>query len=255
MKRCATLILLLLALFVNRSALAFSWTSGYYDFGTSPFDANNNTAPIFYPYGVGYLPTPGHLGEGGETFDLEGFFVAFDQDFMYLALTNSYGMTATSSSWRTSFNQGDIFLGYGDARDTYAIDVSSGDLVSVGSWRLIDDVAGSCYDDVAIRNRVGAFEVTQGTTLGTANQTLTFWEGLETDPLLPDGTGGDTYVFEWKIDRDVLGWNGASNIFFHTTLGCGNDLVEYSFSVIPEPATVILLGLGLFGAGILIRKK
>ena len=254
MKRLSVLFMLL-ALFLGNTAMGFSWTSGYYDHGATPFDGNNNTAPIEYPYGVGYLPSPGSLGEGGEKFDLEGLFVNFDNDYMYVALTNSYGMSVTSSSWGTTFRQGDIFFGFGGEINTFAIDVSTGNLVSVNSWAYIQNLDGSYYSNTTIRNRVGAFEAVDFSVLGSANQAETFWPGLETDPLLPDATNGDTYVFEWKFDRSLLGWDGVSNIFFHTTLGCGNDLIEYDFVAIPEPGTMILLGLGLFGAGILARRK
>jgi len=254
MKRFSILFVLL-AMFLGSSAMGFSWTSGYYDHGATPFDGNNNTAPIEYPYGVGYLPSPGPLSEGGEKFDLEGLFVNFDDDFLYVALTNSFGMSATSSSWGSTFFQGDIFFGFGGEMNTFAIDVSTGNLVSVDAWSYIQDLDGSYYDNVTIRERIGAFEAVMSPELGSANQVLTFWDGLETNPLLPDATGGDTYVFEWKISRDLLGWNGASNIFFHSTLGCGNDLIEYDYAAIPEPGTMILLGLGLFGAGILARRK
>ena len=239
---------------MNTPALSFSWTVGYYDHGASPFDGNNNYAPIYYPYGVGYLPSPGDLSEGGEKFDEEGFFVAFDADYMYLALTNSFGMSATSSSTGATFYQGDIFFGYGGARNTYAIDVSTGEMVSVNSWQYIAQDPGSYYEHIPIRLRVGAFKATDKSSIGSANQVLTFWKGLETNPMLPDDTEGDTYVFEWKIDRRILGWDGASNIFFHTTLGCGNDLVEYTYPGIPEPGTMILLGLGLFGTGIIAKR-
>jgi len=243
----------MMTLLLAGSAMGFSWN--YYDHGATPFDANNNTAPIEYPYGVGYLPSPGHIGEGGEKFDLEGLFVAFDTDYMYVALTNSYGMSSTSSSWGTTFRQGDIFFGFGGQQNTYAIDVSSGNLQSVTSWNYIQNQPGSYYKHIPVRWRVGAFEVSAGTILGSANQTMTFWDGLETNPLAPDATGGDTYVFEWKIDRNLIGWDGSSDIFFHSTLGCGNDLIEYSYPAIPEPSTMILLGLGLLGAGMIARRK
>ena len=254
MKRFSILFLLL-ALFLGNSAMGFSWTSGYYNHGDTPFDDNNNTAPIQYPYGVGYLPSPGNTSEGGEKFDLEGLFVNFDDNYLYVALTNSFGMSVTSSTWGSTFYQGDVFFGFGGNNDAFAIDVSSGNLLSVNVASYIQNLDGSYYNNVAIRERVGSFQAVMSPTLGTANQVLTFWDGLETDPLLPDATGGDTYVFEWRIDRSLLGWDGTSNLFFHTTLGCGNDLIEYNFAAIPEPGTMILLGLGLFGAGLIARRK
>jgi len=250
------ILLVLFAFALGNTAMGFSWTSGYYDFGATPFDDNNNTAPISYPGGVGYLPSPGSQSEGGEKFDLEGLFVAFDNDYMYVAMTNSFGYTVTSSSWGNTFRQGDLFFGFGGEKNTFAIDVSTGNLVSVNAYSYIQNIDGSYYDNATIRERVGAFEAVIFDEIGSANQAATFWEGLEADPLLPDATDGDTYVFEWKIDRNMLGWDGSSDIFFHTTLGCGNDLMEYEYSAaIPEPATIILLGIGLFGAGIVSRRK
>ena len=83
----------------------------YYDFGDSPFDENNNWSPINYPGGIGNLPSPGTLGEGGEEFDLEGLKVAVDQDYVYIALTNSFGYSAYSTGWGRNYNLGDLFIG------------------------------------------------------------------------------------------------------------------------------------------------
>ena len=254
MKSLTTVLTVIMMLWLGNSAMAFSWN--YHDFGSSPFDYNNNTAPIDYPYGIGYLPSPGNFGEGGEKFDLEGLFVASDNDYLYVALTNSFGSVVHSSSWGTSFNQGDIFFGFtGYTDNVYALNVSTGNIDLVEAWEYIDNAAGSYYDDVTIRNRVGAFEVTQGIAQGSSDQMLTFYPGYETDPLIPDATGGDTYVYEWKIDRSLFVWDGEADLYFHTTLGCGNDLIEKTYSVIPEPATLILLGLGLIGTACFSRRR
>lgn len=262
MKLRVLIMLTLIAFCFGSTAMAFNYNyAALGNVSTSPFDGNNNTAPIEYPGGVGFLPSPGTFSEGGERYDLEGFSVAFEGDFMYVSLTNSYGMSVTSTTFGTTFRQGDIFFGsaYGD--NTYALDITARTVRSVDAWSYIQNQSGSYYPDTIIRNRVGAHEVAFGATLGTSGQVLTEWAGLEYDPnyssgpLDPDVTNGDTWVFEWRIERSLLGFDGKAPIYFHTTVGCGNDLIEYTYPGIPEPGTLMLLGFGLIGAGLIKRRR
>jgi hypothetical protein len=245
-------IILTIAIIAIGAVPGFGFSFSLYDFGSSPFDHNNNWSPIDYPYGVGHQPSPGPYGEGGEKFDLEGLKVAIGADSIYIALANSFGYNAYSSSWGQSYRLGDLFIGV-DNQYQYAIDIVDGGatgLYSVSSWNGLQDLPGSYYG-TPVASQLGAHEMTSGTWLGDVTTATSFWAGLETDYLSPGN--GDTYVWEFAIDRSLLG--NFSNLSFHITLGCGNDLIEETVAPIPEPTTLMLFGLGLVGSVFIRRRK
>ena len=254
MKKILALTLLLVVFVASTSMAQFSWQM--YDFGTGPFDHNNNWSPIDYPYGIDNLPSPGYLGEGGEGFDLEGFNYALDGQTVHLSLTNSFGYSAYSSGWDNNYDLGDIFFGFNGEYYEYAIDVTDGTLWSVDTYVGIPQTDGSYYG-TSIADQVGAWEIGTGTILGNVTTTMTWFDDLETNPMQGDG---DTYVWEFAfdagMDADLLtAFSSYNSVGFHNILGCGNDMVEETYSGVPEPATLILMGFGLVGLGTYYRKR
>jgi hypothetical protein len=86
-----------LALLVT-PAYGVPWTY-YSGAGWTDFDGNNNTSPVFYPNGIGYLPSPGLGGEGGEKYDIEGLNFAYDNTYLYVSVTASFGTGVQSNNY------------------------------------------------------------------------------------------------------------------------------------------------------------
>lgn len=248
------------------SANAITWN--LYDFGDNVFDNHNNTSDIDIPGYPGqsdpFQPQPGLNGLGGERFDIEGLNFATANDKFYLSRTASFGYGAYSSVWNYTYREGDLFFGFDGEDDTYAITTRNGvsKLVQVNSYLTIPQIPGGLGHNAAIVASMGPWMVDESTELGDVQNVYTMYEDLEPNPLIPANpsqTNGDTWVKEYAFDMSLFGANfdirQFSTVNFRITIECGNDLLEETHNITPEPATMVLLGMGLVGLGAHLRRR
>lgn len=259
--------LLILAglMLIASQASAFGFNYSVFD-GWDPLEVGENDVSHYdYPHGVGYQPSPG--GNEGEKFDIEGFKAVCDDDYVYIAMSNSYqnGYYQESRYWPgVDYFIGDVFMTTNDGTKL-AIDLpqytgwsSSGgtlDLLSGVSAQGIPVMDGTYGSYPSVAAAAGDYQAigADNTYSDGVDFYLTNWEDYETDPLGGRGPD-DVWVWEFRIDRDLL--PTFTSLDMHVAASCGNDWAnEDCNDAVPEPATMLLFGLGLAGAAVIRRRR
>jgi len=227
--------------------------------GTRWRTIQNDYAPIDYPGGVGYRPSPG--GALGETFDLEEMYVGDFVTETRVLLVGSNGPTADAVG--TTWFLGDLFITLGDQQ--FGI-VTSGlhQGLTVGSiYRLLGDgdtvglqdadrsyagntrVRANDYGpDDTVPNIVGplsiAGDIDPSQLLGMA--------GIQSDTFDYGGGEDGTYLLQYAFDPTGFGLTEEPDTWStQITWGCGNDVIRVKGDMpyIPEPATFGMLMFGM----------
>jgi len=219
----------------------------------------NDYAPIDYPGGVGYRPSPG--GSTGEAFDLEEMYVRILPGQVQVLLVSSANPSteAVGNTWYL----GDLMI----TADDQPFGIVTSDLYqgleagSIYSLQNEDDVTGlqdhsrsyrgnrqvranDYGPDATVSDIVGGFAVSgsidPARLLGTAD--------LETDVFDYGGVEDATRLLQYTFDMSVLGLDRPPETWSaQITWGCGNDVIRVRDDVpqVPEPATFGLLLAGV----------
>jgi hypothetical protein len=197
-----------------------------------------------------------------ELFEVEWMDVDVTKNWMTVNVRTDFGAGETYGT-----DYGDLFISTdgwqpdGDApylTDTaatgevweYVFDVSSGNLYNI-SEQAIQENNILLSDDVMDAN--GAFR--------NGQEVLIDAEGLDDYIASSGGSAGrDGDYYAMSFDISELGLD-ANNFKagLHWTMTCGNDVIEGlidpASAGVPEPSTVLLLGLGVIGVFVVGRRK
>lgn len=181
-------------------------------------------------------------GYGGQAYDVEYTGLRFGSNTLYFGLQTGFDLV----NGTTSYQPGDFALDVnGDSIFDYAIDYT---VNTDGSVDL------SVYDvdewtNTAIPAWQTIFEMSTGNLIGTGTGAYGTGDFGNVD-------GGVSYVIEGSLDMNLFAdWNGSDDITLQWTMGCGNDVGTVTSAPVPEPATMLLFGIGLVGLSGLRRKK
>jgi hypothetical protein len=193
----------------------------------------------------GQAPDPGPQYVASELFDIEAMYTdvnLVDQKLYYSILT-SMPNTGTTVSWWGSyvFRPGDVIFDFGSTQ--YAVETAF----------------GGTPGDLYANPEMGYFDAGRG--FGTRGNPEIDYANLSSPAVASTPfsytslgimeNGYDTYLIEGNID--LVNFSGVYYGTMTFAMSCNNDILNCS--VVPEPTTVVLMGIGLIGLYARSRRK
>ena len=223
-------------------------------------------------------PSNGYLnpGYGGQAYDAEAIYVAFDNSNLYIAIATGHNPLTPNNPNNNSYGAGDIAIDFIDhgvkGSFDYGIELlgngtttTRGHVYSNVNWALgvwKSNGAWTGYRDpgaagnIALADPSHPTSILGGTDVGTGSVAYTtlgqnkygIW------------TGDLHYFYEVSVPLSSFGadWAEGKHFDVHWSQNCANDSILVDPPVratVPEPGTLALLPLGMLGIVALRRKQ
>lgn len=251
------------------------------DFGqtaNSSWVEGNNSAPIeLQPGDPSHVPAPQLDPVDREKFDHEflGWQMVGPNRIQVLGITSMHPDNPVVLNGK-DYHLGDVLLDVnGDGTYDYALtagqwtttlpDLYSGDpngyshMDPSGLYHIDSVLHGATEDggfggNLAVAPIVNPFALEEGAT-PVAGANLAYDEqAFDYGNPVWGADENQTWLYSWTFDLSSLGIGDPGLLRMHWTMECGNDFLETD-GVVPEPATLALLGLGMAGLGAVHRRR
>ncbi len=224
-------------------------------------------------------------GGGGQSFNAEYIGLFIDDQYLYFGLKTGFNLKDGVDYCGSQYDAGDIAIDFSQDLATdpdfeFGIDLDDERIGKTSLWEVNNWTSPGFTNSAPFqiakndndKSNDGLFIAYATTKKNWSNMLSTGKNNVDYFARF-SGHGDSSDVFEGKIKLSLLqkkltsiNLNGDSSYYatIHWTMSCGNDYlnktIKYtpdrsSNNPVPEPATILLFGMGLLGAGVLGRKK